>query len=502
MPPARHVHVTMMVAAVMLMVVPAPALAAHDVTSARVEGDDRFDTAARLAQLQFPDGAATAVVATGEGFADALAGTALTGAVDAPMLLVEREAVPEATEAALADLGVENIYLLGGTDAIGPEVEAQLADGRDLARLQGADRHATAAAVAREVARLEASLGEIAGLTTAYIATGEGFADALAAGSLAVMQPDTSPILLVDRDRYPDATARAIDDLGIEMAIVIGGPDAVSPQVEAGLDEDTRSLVRLEGDDRHATAVAVADFAMREFGITGELSLLARSDTFPDALAAGLHAGRNRAPILLTPPGTLDAATHDWLHDLCPTIDVVRAVGGPRAISAATLDTAVTHARHCHAAEDQTGESYRVEPTTTVSVGPDTSVDLSARERYDDRPVQQPLDVALFPCAAYDRSTGTFADADGDGFADGVGTTTTGAARITFASESERVEDGYAHELRSLHGAFAWRLHAGAEDCALNVLFDDVGADDQLAVDDQGHPLEHHGLRQVRWTAD
>lgn len=501
MTPARTLAVTMATAAVLSGLVAPPALADHDVTAARVAGDDRFATAVRLAKLQFPDGTSTAVVATGEGFPDALAGTALTGAADAPMLLVEQDEVPEATAAALDDLGVRNVYLLGGPDAISAEVEVQLAAGRDLVRLHGPDRHATAAAVAREVARLEASLGRIAGLTTAYVATGRDFPDALAAGPLAVLQADTSPVLLVEPDRSPDSTARAIEDLGIEQAVLVGGPDAISPEVEAVLERDTRAVLRLEGEDRHATAVSVADFAMRQFGITGEQTVLARSDTFPDALAAGLHAGRNAAPILLTPPDTLALATHDWLHDVCPTIDVVRAVGGRTALHASTLDAAVAHARHCHSAEGQTGETYVVEPTRPVAVVPGTEVDLSTRARHDRRPVQEPLDVALFPCGSFDRSTGTFIDADSDGLADGAGTTTTGAAAITAAAEADRVEDGHAHDLHALHGSFSWRLHADAEDCTVSVLFDDIDGDDQLAVDSSGHPLEHHGLRQVRWTS-
>lgn len=32
------------------------------------------------------------------------------------------------------------------------------------------------------------------------------------------------------------------------------------------------------------------------------------------------------------------------------------------------------------------------------------------------------------------------------------------------------------------------------------VLFDDTEGDG-LAVDTEGHPLEHHGMRQVTWTS-
>lgn len=477
-----------------------PATAVHDVTPARVAGEDRFETAARLAMLEFPQGSDTAVIATGTDFPDALVGTSLAGAADAPVLLVAHDTVPEVTTAALDDLGVENVYLLGGTEAISEEVEDQLAEGRDHARLEGPDRFATAAAIAHEVDRREDELGRIGGLSTAFVATGESFADALAVAPLAVTQSDTFPILLVGRDTYPTATARAIADLGIEQAVLVGGPEAIGAEVQSRIEQDAGTTVRLSGPDRHATAVEVADFAMTQFAFDGSLTVLARSDDFPDALAAGLHAGRGDAPVLLTPTDQLAAPTHDWLHDLCPTVDVVRAVGGHLAIAPSVLDQARQHAEHCHAAEGQTGETYAVEPASAVSVPVGQSVDMVVRERHDDRPMQEPADVALYPCANVDRGTATFADADGDGFADGTGTTDTGAARITAAGEATRIDDGHAHNLHMLHGAYSWTLDADAPDCALVVFFHNR-AGDGLAVDDEGNPLEHHGMRQVRWAA-
>lgn len=477
-----------------------PASATHEVTPARVAGEDRYETAAEVARLQFPQGTSTAVIATGEEFADALGGTSLSGAADAPVLLVTHDSVPEATATVLDELGVTNIYLLGGTAAISQEVEDELAEGRDVARLAGETRYGTAAAVAAEVDRLEDELGRIAGLTTAFVASGETFPDALAAGSLATTHSDTYPILLVGSETYPAETAQAIDDLGIDQAIIVGGHLAVSDHVERHLEEDTRAVVRLAGSTRYGTAVEVADFAMAQFDYNGELTVLARGNGFADALTVGLHAGRNDAPILLTEPHQLPDETHDWLHDVCPTIQAVRAVGGTLAVHASTLDSAVEHAEHCHAAEGQTGETYIVEPTRPVDTTAGSSIDLTVRDRHDQRPVQDPLDVTLFPCANVDRATDQFVDADGDGFADGIASTDQGNAIIESASEASRVEPRYAHNARFLHGTLSWRLHSDAPDCTVTIVFDDIDGDDQLPVDDQGHPLEHYGARQVTWS--
>lgn len=476
-----------------------PVSASHEVAPARVEGEDRYQTAAEIARLQFPQGSSTAVVATGITYPDALAGAGLTGAADAPLLLATWDTIPTATASALEDLGVENVYVLGGETAIGQDVEAELRADYDVARLAGDTRYGTAASIAAEVNRLEDELGQIAGLTTAFVASGENYPDALAAGSLATTQSDTFPILLVGRDTYPAATEQTISELGIEQAIIVGGPEAVSDHVEAHLEEDTLAVLRLGGADRAATAVALADFAMQEFDYNGVLTVLARSDDFADALAAGLHAGRNDAPILLTPPDRLVDDTHAWLHDVCPTIGAVRAIGGGEAIHIPTLADAVSHAQHCHAAEGQTGETYIVEPTVPVTTSPGTAVDLHVRERHDRRPLQEPLDVTLFPCSAVDRATGVFADADGDGHADAITTTEQGSATIESATEATRLDPGYAHNAHFLHGALSWTLASDAPDCTVTVVFDDIDGDNRLPVDSEGHALEHHGAREVTW---
>lgn len=497
---ARIVLLTALALVVPLLLPLQPASGAHGVVPARVSGADRYATAAEVARLQFPQGTRTAIVTTGEAFPDALAGASLAGAADAPVLLLRHDDVPESTAAALEELGVENVYLLGGRLAVSQEVENELRQRYDVGRLAGERRFGTAAAIAREAARLQGGLGRIAGLTTAFVANGRTFPDALASGSLATTGADAFPVLLVESDSYPAETEQAIAELGIEQVVIVGGHRAVSEDVERQLAADTRAVLRVAGATREDTAVALAEFAMREFGYTGELMVLAAGDDFPDALAAGLHAGRHDAPILLTPSEQIAEPTHRLLHDLCPTVEAVRAVGGTAAISQTTLEEAVRHAEHCHAAEGQTGETYRVRPGGPVEAGAGEAVSLSVEDRYDGRPVQEPLDVTLFPCDAVDRDTGRFADRDGDGTADGIRATTSGEATIESATEAARVEPRYAHDARFLHGALSWTVQSPATDCTVTVVFDDLDDDQQLSVDREGNPLEHHGLQQIRWS--
>jgi putative cell wall-binding protein len=94
----------------------------------RVAGPDRFATAAAVAERAFPDAAGTVLVASGAGFADALAGGPAAARAQAPLLLVDRDALPQATAAALRRLGPGALVVLGGEAAVSARTERAAAD--------------------------------------------------------------------------------------------------------------------------------------------------------------------------------------------------------------------------------------------------------------------------------------------------------------------------------------------------------------------------------------
>lgn len=93
----------------------------------RTAGGDRYDTAARLAQpCTNAEGGALVFVATGEGYADALAAAAVAGAVGCPLLTTRRDQVPAAVREALRGLRPERIILLGGGAAVSARTATEL----------------------------------------------------------------------------------------------------------------------------------------------------------------------------------------------------------------------------------------------------------------------------------------------------------------------------------------------------------------------------------------
>ena len=186
--------------------------AAPTVTVERVGGVDRVDTAIRLAERSHPSGADTAVLARADAFPDALAVAPLAGHLDAPVLLTPPDRLPREVRDALVRLGVDRVFVLGGTAAIEDAVVAGLPADVEVERLAGATRHGTAAAVAR---RLDAhgGVGSVDGDRTALLATGVDFPDALAAGWPAAL--GGLPVLLTGPTSLPPETVAALGDLEV-----------------------------------------------------------------------------------------------------------------------------------------------------------------------------------------------------------------------------------------------------------------------------------------------
>ncbi|MEN3273642.1 MAG: hypothetical protein V7636_2403, partial [Actinomycetota bacterium] len=226
------------------------ASATADVKQSRVAGTDRFATAAAVAKAGFPGGSDTVIVASGRAFPDALAGSSL----GLPILLTEKATLPSATSKAITDLKATKAMILGGTGAVSDAVRTKIQDqGVTTTRVAGLDRYETAGAIAGTYT--PSGVAKLSGKSTAIIATGKDFADALAGGPLA-SSPNTGayPVLLVN-STVPPATKKAIADLAIKQVVILGGTGAVSSAVETELQTETGNPpIRLAGTTRYGTA--------------------------------------------------------------------------------------------------------------------------------------------------------------------------------------------------------------------------------------------------------
>ena len=282
-------------------------------------GPDRYATAAEISGRAFPDEAPVVFIATGEGFADALAVGPWAARSGGPILLTRPEDLPEATATEIERLAPARIVVVGGTGAVSDAVEESLSAFAPVERIAGRSRVETAVAVA------QASHPD--GAAEVAIARADDFADALTAGPLVTARDGV--ILLSDTDQLPDATRAELLRLAPQRITVLGGTSAISANVEADLSNLADAVERLAGATRFETAEAIAR-ALFGRGET-DVAYVASGRSFADALAGAAIAVRPAAdgfaqggspvggPILLvepdsTPPSVLDLLDF-WLFD-------------------------------------------------------------------------------------------------------------------------------------------------------------------------------------------
>ncbi|WP_285115419.1 cell wall-binding repeat-containing protein [Leifsonia sp. fls2-241-R2A-40a] len=193
-------------------------------TIARAAGDDRFATSRTVVAGAFTT-AGTVYLASGSNFPDALAAGGAAGAQGAPILLVDGAAssVDAATASLLSTLKAKNVELVGGTAAVSAGIATSLTHaGYTVARLAGSDRYATAQAV-NEHAYTHAS--------TAVLATGFGFPDALSATTWAATT--SSPLYLAPGSCVPRGVLADLGRLRIGTVTLIGGPAVLTASTAA-----------------------------------------------------------------------------------------------------------------------------------------------------------------------------------------------------------------------------------------------------------------------------
>lgn len=314
----------------------------------RFAGANRFDTARLIAGSAGFGNVDNVVLATGRNFPDALAGNYLASAYASPILLTEPGSVPIETVSALSSANVKTVTLLGGTAAISTAVENDLRGrGYTVDRVQGVDRYGTALAVARKAQPL-AGVGQVQGARTAFLATGQGFADALAAGPVA--WSEKLPIFLTTSSTLSPEARTGLSEMNIERVVILGGTAAVSSAVEMQVKAamTTATVERVFGADRTQTATAIAQWALDKAGFDNDHINLARGDDFADALAGGPHGGRESAPTLLThSPTALDSSTNantTFLNAHRGTLENGHIFGGTGAVSQAVADAAAAAA--------------------------------------------------------------------------------------------------------------------------------------------------------------
>jgi putative cell wall-binding protein len=179
----------------------------------------------------------TALLATGENYADALASAPATAGADnpIPLVLTTSGALSPSARSQLQGLGIEQVVVVGGDGAVSPAVVSELGTlGVAVKRISGATRYETALAVAdfERAAVSPASAAASGGLGftggEVFLATGQAYADALTGGPLAANQG--SPVVLTTSATLFPAVGSWLTahKSGLSAVTALGGSAAVS----------------------------------------------------------------------------------------------------------------------------------------------------------------------------------------------------------------------------------------------------------------------------------
>jgi streptogramin lyase len=286
--------------------------------SSRLSGNDRIATAVAVSTHEYPAVASAqgVVLARADSFPDALAGVPLAVSLHAPLLLTSSTSLSTTTEAEIkrAMPAGGSVTLLGGRGAIGDPVAAKLqADGYVVTREAGADRDATALAIAAAIPSPKAIL----------LADGQGFADALSAGAAAAHIGGV--VLLTDGTTLAPIVSAYISEHPGVPVYAVGGPAATADE----------AAVKVIGTDRYATSVDAA----RQFFTAPNVVGLASGVTFPDALAGGVDIAATGGPLLLVEPTAVPPVVRNYIAGT-PTITSINVYGGTTAVSNAVAASA------------------------------------------------------------------------------------------------------------------------------------------------------------------
>ncbi|REJ08934.1 DUF1524 domain-containing protein [Microbacterium bovistercoris] len=287
----------------------------------RLYGASRYDTAVAASQRHEP-GVPAVFVAAGSNFPDALSAASAAATLGGPLLLTPATALPDSVRLELERLRPERIYVVGSVHVVSDAVLNALRTlDPGVTRVGGADRYATGRAVVT---------AGFASADRAFIATGRGFADALAASGAAGSV--AAPVVLVDgaQSTVPEATLALLAEKGVQHVTVAGGPGSVSQGIMTQLSQRGYTVERIGGADRYTTAQLIND-RFFSAGAVGT-SVLANGLNFPDALAGAALAGRIGGPLFITPPACVPEAEHLALLRFAPAATVV--IGGPSVVSA------------------------------------------------------------------------------------------------------------------------------------------------------------------------
>lgn len=280
--------------------IPAGVSSANVENVTRIAGEDRIATSIEISKAMFNE-SDNVVLASGFNFADALSAGQLAAALNAPLIL-SKDQLDSRTSDEIAKLKPKNIYIVGGENALGSNIEESVksaVNDINIERLKGNNRYETSVKVMEKTK-------EFVDAEYLLIASGKNFPDTLSATSF--MADHKALMVLSDGNSYPKSDLKEI---------AIGGVNQLPLNGFTG--------ERIAGKDRYQTSLALAKKSFEN----NENAILANSKVFADSLSAVSIAKNYKAPIILTDNENLTQSAKSYLENM----KSVTIVGGEKSVA-------------------------------------------------------------------------------------------------------------------------------------------------------------------------
>lgn len=239
---------------------------------------------------------------------DALCVAPLANAYECPILLINKDNIPNEVYEEINRLGAQDIILIGGEGVISAKVEEELeSKGYYTDRIGGKDRYETSLNIAY-------ALNKINPVKEISIVNGvKGLADATSIAPPSAR--DGRAILYTNGNDISGIESFITKD--IEKAYIVGKEAAVSPNVENILKSKNLDVKRLGGDNRNDTNAKV----IREFYSGKELNNIyvakdgtGKESDLIDALSVGPLAAKTKSPVIIA-TGDLSESQEEFVRN-------------------------------------------------------------------------------------------------------------------------------------------------------------------------------------------
>lgn len=286
----------------------------------RLAGNTRYQTAVAISKSGWSQ-SDNVVLANGNDFHDALAGTSFAYLKDAPMLITPSDALDSDIRAEIERLGAKNIYILGNNTSVSQAVENDLKQKYNVVRIGGTEVLDTAVKVGDEVRKIKQ-------FDTVIIATQINFPDVLAAAPFSAK--NTMPILFTEQFKLRADTKKALQDWGVKHVHIVGGYGIISYEVADELRSiGIETVRRISGNDRYDTAIEVVKYFTQKDAYS-RISICT-GENHPDALTGAVLAAKNNAPLVLVEGDKVKINVAEYLSR--QSLDKAYIFGGTAVVS-------------------------------------------------------------------------------------------------------------------------------------------------------------------------